>query len=578
MVMLTGIRNYFAHRANKSLMLGALLLALSLVLASVVRAESKPYSAVTTDGRGAIATVHPLATQAAIDAFNHGGNAVDAAIAAAFTLGVVDGHNSGIGGGCFAVVRLADGTVLAVDGREMAPAAAYRDMYVRDGKVDTQLSKTGPLAVGIPGSVATFEYLSQHGGKLKLKDVVLPAADLAEHGFTIDHNYAARLSRTAASLRAFPDSAAILLDSQGQPWPQGHLLVQKDLAHTYRGIAKDGADYYYRGEFSAAVGKWMAHNGGLITAEDFAQYQLKTREPVVSQYRGYTLYGFPPPSSGGVHVAEILNIVESFDLATMAPADRYHVLAEAMKLAFADRAYWLGDPDFVPVPRGLIDKEYGRELAARIQLDKAIAVKQHGTPPRADEDLFGKHTTHIAAADKDGNWVAITTTVNTSFGSKIIVPGTGVILNNQMDDFSSQPGTPNAFRLVGAEANSIQPKKRPLSSMSPTIIVKDGKPVMTVGAAGGPTIITQVVQAVVNHLDLGLPLQESLGAPRIHHQWNPDLLFVEPTMPADVQKSLEQRGHHIQLRSGGSSQAIAIGADGKFVTQSEPRIIRLNAQ
>ena len=553
------------------------LLACCLNVAMFAKAESKPYSATTADGRGAIATVHPLATQAAIDAFEHGGNAVDAAIAAAFTLGVVDGHNSGIGGGCFAVVRLADGSVIAVDGREMAPAAAHRDMYVRDGKVDTSLSKTGPLAIGIPGSVATFEYLSKHGGKLKLKEVVLPAAELAERGFAIDRNFAGRLARTAGSIRSFDGTAAVLLDKKGEPWPQGHRLLQKDLGKTYRGIAKDGADYFYKGDFAAAVGKWMAINGGILTAKDFADYELKTREPVVSEYRGYTLYGFPPPSSGGVHVAEILNIVESFDLANMAAADRYHVVAEAMKLAFADRAYWLGDPDFVPVPRGLIDKQYGRELAARIQLDKVITVKEQSTPPRVDEDLFGKHTTHIAAADKDGNWVAITTTVNTSFGSKIIVPGTGVILNNQMDDFSAQPGTPNAFRLVGAEANSIEPKKRPLSSMSPTIIVKDGKPVMTVGAAGGPTIITQVVQAVINRLDLGLSLRESLAAPRIHQQWNPDLLFVEPTMAADIQKSLEQRGHRIQPRSGGSSQAIAIEPDGNFITQSEPRIIELNA-
>ncbi|EGG98338.1 Gamma-glutamyltranspeptidase [gamma proteobacterium IMCC2047] len=272
-------------------------------------------------------------------------------------------------------------------------------------------------------------------------------------------------------------------------------------------------------------------------------------------------------------MAQILNILENFEVANLSKADRYHVLAEAMKLAFADRAYWLGDPDFTDVPRGLIDKQYARQLAQRIDLARTINVSGPGAPPDAEVDLFGKHTTHIATADSQGNWVAITSTVNTSFGSKVIIPGTGVIMNNQMDDFSAQPGVQNAFGLVGAEANSIAPGKRPLSSMSPTIVLKDGKPVMTLGAAGGPTIITQVVQALVNVIDLGMAPEEAVAAPRIHNQWLPDKLFVESDLSTKVKETLEQRGHKLkQGRHRGATQFIGKTNAGGFVSVSEPRL------
>jgi len=317
----------------------------------------------------------------------------------------------------------------------------------------------------------------------------------------------------------------------------------------------------------------MQANDGLVTADDFANYQLKKRQPLLTEYQGYQLAGFPPPSSGGVHVAQILNILEGFDLAALSDTDRYHVIAEAMKLAFADRAYWLGDSDFVDVPRGLINKEYASKLAEKINLNHVITVPGPGLPPAADYDLFGKHTTHIATADKEGNWVAITTTVNTSFGSKVIIPGTGVIMNNQMDDFSAQPGVQNAFGLVGAEANSIAPGKRPLSSMSPTIVLKDGKPIMTLGAAGGPTIITQVVQALINVIDLGMTPQEAVSAPRIHNQWLPERLFVESALSIEIQAGLERRGHRLkQGRHRGATQFIALTKQGEFVAESEPRL------
>lgn len=558
------------HPACSSLT--SLFVSLVLVVAFPAWAEVD-YAAVSNDKRGAVATVHPVATQAGINALEQGGNAIDAAIAAALTLGVVDGHNSGIGGGLFALVYWADGRVEAIDAREMAPAKAHRDMYVRDGKVDKSLSKTGALAMGIPGSVAAFEYLSKKGGKLTFSQLLTPAAEVAEQGFAIDKIYAKRIARHEKTLQQYPGSADVLLNAEGQAWPAGHKLVQKDLANTYRGIARDGAAYFYRGEFANTTAEWMKANAGLITREDFANYHLAVREPVRSRYGDYTLYGFPPPSSGGVHVAQILQMLSHFDLNRVNDTTRYHLLGEAMKLAFADRAHWLGDPDFAKVPKGLTDEGYTQTLAGLIKETSATPVASHHQPPNANVDLFGKHTTHISAADKAGNWVAITTTVNTNFGSKVIIPGTGVIMNNQMDDFSAQPGVPNAYGLVGTEANSIEPGKRPLSSMSPTIIVKDKRPVMTVGAAGGPTIITQVVQAIVNHLTLGKPLYEAIDTPRVHQQWKPDLLFVEGKMAEPTKQALQAKGHQLKTMGGyGSTTAIALDSSGEFVAVSEPRL------
>jgi gamma-glutamyltranspeptidase/glutathione hydrolase len=535
------------------------------------------YSRSSDNGLGAVATVHPLATQAALTVLDSGGNAIDAAVAAAVTLGVVDSHNSGIGGGNFAVIRYADGSVESIDGREMAPQAASRDMYIQGGKADTSLSKTGALAVGVPGSLAVYDYMLKKAGNFTLADILLPAADLAESGFPLSQVSNDRITSTLKTIKKFPATAKILLDENQQPWPAGHQLIQKDLAYTYRQLAREGIDYFYRGDFARTVSQWMKQHGGIVSYDDFANYEMRIRQPVESRYRGYTIFGFPPPSSGGVHVAQILNILEDFDVANLAEDDRYHLLAEAMKLAFADRAYYLGDPDFVPVPKGLMDKKYASQLASTISFDRAADNVQHGKPPGADIDLFGKHTTHISVADKMGNWVSITTTVNTSFGSKVIVPGTGVILNNQMDDFSIQPGVPNAFGLVGNEANSIASGKRPLSSMSPTIVVKDGKPIMSIGAAGGPTIITQVVQGIVNQIDLGLSAEQALALPRVHHQWRPEVTFIEGSLAESVKLGLQQRGHKFYERKHmGSSQLVTWGPDGQFHTAAEPRIVKRN--
>lgn len=535
------------------------------------------YARSTADHFGAVASVNPIATQAGINAFAAGGNAVDAAVAVAFTLGVVDSHNSGIGGGCFILVRTADGQVLAIDGREMAPSDATRDMYLRDGKVIAKLSKTGALAAGIPGSVAALHQLQQRAGTLKFADLLLPAAEIAERGFAIDATMAKRLQSTAEQLRAFPSSARVFFKADGSALSAGDVLRQRDLASSYRKLAEHGPKWFYQGEFAEQTAAWMRSNGGLITEQDFADYRTVLRQPVVSQFNGYTVYGFPPPSSGGVHIAQMLNIMEHFDIAQLSEAERTHVLAEAMRLAFADRAYWLGDADFVPVPKGLIHPDYGARLAAGIDLQQAAANVSHQVPPNAATELFGKHTTHIAAADQQGNWVAITTTLNTSFGSKVVIPGTGVLLNNQMDDFVAQPGVPNAFGLVGAEANSIAPGKRPLSSMSPTLVLKNGAPVLTLGAAGGPTIITQVFQTLVRYLALGQSLREAVAGHRVHHQWQPPLLFVEPTVDQSVQEQLAQKGHSLRdMGSFGGTQAISF-KNGRFQAVTEPRVIERNA-
>lgn len=540
-------------------------------------AWSADYAEVASDGRGAVATVQPRATEAALAAFEKGGNAVDAAVAAALTLGVVDGHNSGIGGGSFVLVHWADGSIEAIDGRETAPAKAHRDMYLRDGELQPQLSKVGPLAIGIPGAVAAYDYMLRKGGKRSLAQLIEPAADLAEQGFAIDRIFSRRLARHAEALRQFPATADIFLNREGEPWPAGHKLQQKDLANTYRKLAEQGSEYFYKGEFAERVDAWMQEQGGLVRAEDFASYRLEQPEPVRSDYRGYQIYGFPPPSSGGVHVAQILNILEHFDLAKLSEAERYHLLAEAMKLAFADRAHWLGDPAFAEVPKGLISENYAKTLAKRIDLNRAAEVEGHSRPPKAQEELFGKHTVHIATADSAGNWVAITATVNTNFGSKVVVPGTGVILNNQMDDFSAQPGEPNAFGLVGAEANRIEAGKRPLSSMSPTLVLRDSKPVLTLGAAGGPTIISQVAQALLNHLALDMDLVEAVAAPRIHHQWRPETLFVEKTIEDSVRQALDSKGHQLrQLGDYGTTQAIGLDAEGGFIAVAEPRLEERN--
>ena len=500
---------------------------------------------------------------------------MDAAVAAALTLGVVDGFNSGIGGGCFMLIRKPNGTFMAIDGRETAPLKASRDMFLRNGKAEPEWSRTGALAIGVPGALAAYDLAIREHGNINLAEHLGQAATIAEDGFMLDKAYLRRLGQAVVKLRKFPESARIFLDPDGNTWPSGHRLKQPDLARSYHKIARHTADWFYRGSFALKTEEWMLANGGLITRADLTAYKAKRRKPVRSTYRSFEIVGFPPPSSGGVHVAQILNILETFDLRSMPPnSPRFvHHVAEAMRLAFADRAHWLGDADFAPVPKGLASKKYASELARRIHPDKVTNVERHSTPPDADTNLFGKHTTHFSATDSDGWWVACTATVNTTFGSGVVLPGTGIVMNNEMDDFSAQPGTPNAFGLIGAEANAVAPGKRPLSSMSPTIVLRDGKPVFTVGAAGGPTIISQAVLAIIHFIDHGMTPAKALGQARFHHQWKPNRLLVEKALGQATIDALRAMGHTVKVTDSlGAAQAIGLGQAGKpFSGAADPR-------
>jgi gamma-glutamyltranspeptidase/glutathione hydrolase len=543
-----------------------------LLFAVLATAGLQGSTGAETAMRGMVASVHPLATEAGLEVLKNGGNAIDAAVAVGMTLGVVDVDNSGIGGGCFILIRRANGKLVAIDGRETAPMAATRDMFVRDGKGNTELSQIGALASGVPGALAAYEYACKEYGRKRFRDLVLPAAALAERGFVLSASYAYRLKAEAKEMERFESSREVFYRN-GNPVGAGEVLKQPDLAATYRAIAHEGSRWFYRGPFAKYVERWMKDNGGIMSERDFREYKIQLRQPIISSYRGYTLAAFPPPSSGGVHVAQILNMLQQFDLKSMDEATRLHVIAEAMKRAFADRAFWLGDPDFVKVPRGLVDTNYAAALAANIVRERTTPVKSHGTPPSYEDNVFKKHTTHFSVADAEGNWVACTATVNTSFGSKVVIPGTGVVMNNQMDDFSAQPGVANYFGLVGAEANAVAPGKRPLSSMSPTIVMKNGRPIIALGAAGGPTIISQVVLELVDMLDLGMTPTQAVSAPRIHHQWSPDELVVEGTLPRELQDALEAHGHKLKhLSSMGVSQIVARAPDGRgFLGAADPR-------
>lgn len=520
---------------------------------------------------GVVATVHPDATDAGVAVLQAGGNAIDAAAAVGFTLGVVDGNNSGIGGGCLMLVRTAKGEWAAIDGREKAPTAASRDMFLRDGRAQPELSQTGALAIGIPGSLAAFEYAVRKYGRKELRDAILPAADLAERGFIVSKTYATLLGSVSNELAGFRASREIFF-KDGRTLQEGELLRQPDLAASYRAIAEQGGKWFYRGPFARTLETWMRENGGIATRRDFRNYSIVLREPVVSRYRDWEIIGFPPPSSGGLMVAEILAVLENFDLKSLGQAQRCHVLAEAMKLAFADRAHWLGDSDYTAVPRGLVDPGYASQLASKIRLDRTSPVPAHGLPPNWQTDIFKKHTTHFSVADSEGNWVACTTTVNTTFGSKVVIPGTGIVMNNQMDDFSSQPATTNYFGLVGAEANAVAPGKRPLSSMSPTLVLQEGQPVAALGAAGGPTIISQVLQELVWMLDFQMSPAEALAQPRIHHQWIPDELVVERSLPEQVKTALASLGHRLrEVDALGASQIVARTPGKAFEGSSDPR-------
>ncbi len=528
---------------------------------------------------GVVASVHPLASQAAVQAFERGGNAIDAAVAASLMLSVVDGHNSGLGGGCLALIRQADGAVHAIDGREQAPQRATPEMFFRNGQPDPQLSQIGPLAAGVPGLPAALERISQQYGKITWNAALEGAAAVADEGFEVTRDYARVLSSSAAELRRFPSTAQVLLNAAGAPWPAGHRLRQPDLARTLRALASQGAGWFYQGDFADRVDRFMRDTGGLLNQQDFAAYSTVARKPIQTLYRDRPVIGFPPPSSGGIHIAQMLRMLSAYDVAAIferSTATGLHLLLEVMKRAMADRAYWLGDADFAKVPVGLLDTNYLRERASSIDLSRATPVASHGQPPAADVDLFGrqKHTTHLTTADAEGNVVAITQTVNTSFGCKMIVPGTGVILNNEMDDFSIAPGVRNAFGLVGSAANAVAPGKRPLSSMSPTLVLDESmRPLLSCGAAGGPKIITTALQILVRVLDLKQSIAEAISAPRVHHQWSPDQAVCERAVDDETRAALASMGHRVtQVARASVAQGLTITPAGELTAASDPRV------
>ena len=526
---------------------------------------------------GMVASVDATATEVGLQILKQGGNAVDAAVAVGFALAVTHPQAGNLGGGGFMLLRTASGRTTAIDFREMAPARASRDMFLdKQGNADSKLSLTSHLASGTPGTVAGFALAAHKYGTLPLSTLLAPAIKLARNGIIVNDALADDLATYGKeNLIHHDNSRAIFYKADGQPYQQGDRLVQKNLAHSLQLIAQQGPDAFYKGKIADEIAGEMAQHGGLIGKADLAAYRAIERKPVSGSYRGYQVFSMPPPSSGGIHIIEILNILENFDLAKMGfgSADAMQVMAEAEKYAYADRSEYLGDPDFVKVPQqALTSKAYAKSLAQQIDVNKARPSSE--IKPGKLEPYESNQTTHFSVVDKDGNAVAVTYTLNTYFGSGIVAGQSGILMNNEMDDFSAKPGTPNVYGLVGGEANAVQPAKRPLSSMSPTIVVKEGKTWLVTGSPGGSRIITTVLQMVVNSIDFGMNVAEATNAPRFHHQWLPDQLRVEKGFSPDTLRLLESKGQHVKvLPAMGSTQSIMIGPDGTRYGASDPRSV-----
>lgn len=523
--------------------------------------------------RGMVVSEQALASAVGLDILRQGGNAVDAAVAVGFALAVVLPQAGNLGGGGFMMIHEGgNGRSTALDFREAAPAGATRTMYLDDrGEVVPGRSLFTPLAVGVPGTVAGLLLALERYGSLPRSVVMAPAIALAEQGFAVSPDLAGLLASQREHLGRWEATRAIFLPG-GQPLTAGDRLVQADLARSLRLIAQKGADAFYRGEIAAKIAASMARHGGLVTTDDLAAYKAVEREPVAGTYRGFHVLSMPPPSSGGTHIVQILNLLQRYPLAEWGSdsARTTHVMAEAMKRAYADRAEYLGDPDFTPVPvRGLTSGTYADALAKGIDLDRATpAAAIRAGRPQPHE---GDQTTHYSVADSHGTVVSTTTTLNLHFGSGMVAEGTGILLNNEMDDFAAKPGVPNAFGLIGGDANAIAPGKRPLSSMSPTIVLKDGKPWLVTGSPGGSRIITTVVQTIVDHIDFAMNPAESAASPRMHHQWMPDELRVERGFSPDTLRLLRDMGQTVAVKPAmGRTETIQI-RDGLFLGAADPR-------
>ncbi|QEA13804.1 gamma-glutamyltransferase [Comamonas flocculans] len=522
---------------------------------------------------GMVASEQALATRIGLDVLRQGGNAVDAAVAVGFALAVVLPNAGNLGGGGFMLVHDArSARQVALDFREMAPAGAHRRMYLdAEGKVVDGKSLYTHYAVGVPGTVAGLAHALRQWGTLTLAQAVEPAARLAEQGYAVSATLAKVLARERKTLAPWPASRAIFW-RDGAPLREGALLVQQDLAHSLRLIGAQGPAAFYEGEIAQKIAAEMAPHAGSVTLADLKNYRVLEREPVRGSYRGHEIVTMPPPSSGGAHLVQMLNILERWPLADWGAnsARTVHHMAEAMKLAYADRAEYLGDPDFVRVPlAGLTSKRYADQLAAGIAPQRARSASDiRAGQPQAHES---GQTTHFSVVDAHGNAVAVTYTLNTNFGSGIVAAGTGIVLNNEMDDFAARPGVANAYGLVGGDANAVAAGKRPLSSMTPTLVLQDGRLRLVTGSPGGPRIITTVLETVVNLIDFGMNPLQAAATPRFHHQWMPDELRVEQGFSRDTLDLLRAWGHHVAVKPAmGRTQTIELRG-GLLYGASDPR-------
>ncbi len=527
----------------------------STVAAAPLRPTHAPHAIVTS--------VHELASRAGVEMLRSGGNAVDAAVATGFALAVVHPQAGNLGGGGFLLLRNANGETHFIDFREKAPAAATENMYLdAQGNVIPESSKdssvVGYKSVGVPGSVAGLVYAEKKYGKLSLEKVIAPAIKLARNGFPLAYEDAQDLKRDEY-LAQFSESKRIF-QRDGNYYQPGELFKQPDLARTLERIAKN-PDAFYHGAMARELATAIHKGGGLVTAADLAAYEVKEREPIRGSYRGYDIISAPPPSSGGVALVEILNILEGFDLAKLSnrSAAAIHLEAEAFRRVFYDRVDFMGDPDFAKIPVAqLIDKKYAAAWRDSIDPNHASVSKDLKRPGFAELERVAQsrpaairepeNTTHYSVVDAEGNAVSVTTTLNDSFGSRVTAEGLGFLLNDEMDDFTSKPGVPNTYGLIQAPANAIGPGKRPLSAMTPTIVLKDGKLFLVLGSPGGPTIITTVANILIGVVDFSLDIQEAVNAPRFHHQWLPDEILVEDRLSPDTMKVLGSKGHKVNVR------------------------------
>lgn len=535
--------------------------AAALVLAGASASNAASQAPVAAE-HGMVVSAQHLATKVGVDVLKRGGNAVDAAVAVGYALAVVYPAAGNLGGGGFMTVQLADGRKTFLDFREKAPLAATANMYLdKDGNVIKGLSTNGHLAVGVPGSVSGMEYAREKYGTMKRADLIAPSIQLAEKGFALEQGDIDMLRTATNDFKKDPVSGAIFLN-KGEPFAVGQKLVQKDLAKTLRAVSAKGVDGFYKGWVGQAIVASSQAGKGIITQADLDQYKTRELAPVECDYRGYRVVSAPPPSSGGVIICEMLNILEGYPLKDLGfrSAESVHYQIEAMRHAYVDRNSYLGDPDFVKNPLDrLLDKGYAAKIRAAIDPKKA-GVSKDIKPGVAPHE--GSNTTHYSITDQQGNAVSVTYTLNDWFGAKVTADKTGVLLNNEMDDFTAKIGVPNMYGLVQGEANAIAPGKRPLSSMSPTIVSKDGKPAFVVGTPGGSRIITAVLHTILNVVDYGMNVQEAVDAPRFHQQWLPDVTNVETfALSPDTRKILTDMGHNLGVpQPANHLAAIIVGA------------------